>query len=649
MASSDNELRQQLKRLGVDVGPITDTTRELYKRVLQKKKKSSSAKFSREPCGSSTVKSGRGNIKPVGVVSGAYSNAWSSTGKSASTVGHQSRRERHDTYNVQRESGGSKSVSSASNSRYSAGKRSASGSNQPSEPKRPRLDVYDKSTDESEEEDMEITVIHAEASPVKPKQTPPSPLYPRLYPTLPEEVDGDLNLTPKQNHKASDPAPLNSSIDLYKQQPSLFEPTSNKSPEKVQSPAVPRFNSPTNVRIPSSGSGLSLSPPSPTPSVDSTGGGLMSIVTGFIGAGVRKIVHQIQGSASPRSSIRAASKRHRRKVSFGSASKASSPIPSRASNLDASPSDSSMLQKDRESIPNGSIDLKILGQIHSPASPIHIPDSPEPSASPTSSQAKDDHGTYDWELMPSDVEICKKADGSLWKLGKGGFGEVFKGLKDSVDEVAVKVIRIQNSPIAKEQFKREIDIISKLRHRHILQFYGACVQPSSLYMVTELMQTDLFSVLRHNIRYLWSGLYGKEVLVGIASGLHYLHSRRPPVVHRDIKSPNILLMDGIAKIADVGIARTKSESDMTAQKGFTVAWAAPEVVYRKRATEKIDIWSLGIIMWEVVSGKMPHVGHLQLPAQAPPPLRTLYNLCVCEDPNKRPGAAEVVKHLKAIE
>ena len=649
MASSDNELRQQLKRFGVDVGPITDTTRDLYKRMLQKKKTGSSAKFSRASGGSSTVKRGRSNIKPVGVVSGSNNKIRSgmrdnsSTGQSASAIS-QRVRERNDMYNVP---GASKS--DTSNSRYPPGKRSASGSNCVSEPKRPKLDVYEKSTDESEEEDMEITVIHAESSPAKPVQTPPTRLYPRLYPTLPEEVDGELNLASNQ---ASIPAPLNSSIDLYKQHSPLHEPIVNKrSPEKVQTPVVripPRFNSPTNIRIPSSGSDLSLSPPSPSPSVDSTGGGLMSIVTGFIGAGVRKIVHQIQGAATPRSPIKAASKRHRRKVSFGSLSDASSQIFSRASNQDASPSDRSLLRKDGDSIPIGSIDLKILGQIHSPESPIHVPDRPGPSSSPTSSQARYDHGTYDWELLPSDVEICKKPDGSLWKLGTGGFGEVFKGLKDSVDEVAVKVIRIQNTPIAKEQFKREIDIISKLRHRHILQFYGACIQPNSLYMVTELMQTDLFSVLRRDIRYLWSGLYGKEVLVGVAAGLHYLHSRRPPVVHRDIKSPNILLMDGIAKIADVGIARTKSESDMTAQKGFTVAWAAPEVVYRKRATEKIDIWSLGVIIWEVVSGKMPHVGHLQLPAQAPPSLRTLYNLCVSEDANKRPGAAEIVKHLKAI-
>lgn len=263
------------------------------------------------------------------------------------------------------------------------------------------------------------------------------------------------------------------------------------------------------------------------------------------------------------------------------------------------------------------------------------------------------HQKYDWELEPSDVSLCKRPDGSLWRLGKGGFGEVFKGLRDGIDEVAIKIIRLHScSPSTILQFKAEIDLISKLRHRNIVQFYGACVCPQSLYMVTELMDNDLFSVLRlprEAERYKWSGLYGKEVLLGVAVGLNYLHSRKPPVVHRDIKSPNILVMEGMAKIADVGVARTMGTSDMTAQRGFTVAWAAPEVVYRRRATEKIDIWSLGIIIWEVVSGKLPRPGKLVLPDSSPPLLKALYSDCVSDNPADRPSSLQVVAELRNIQ
>ena len=290
----------------------------------------------------------------------------------------------------------------------------------------------------------------------------------------------------------------------------------------------------------------------------------------------------------------------------------------------------------------------------------HRKPSPEPGPSPpplrnahqirkqkSASSHSDSHSEkYDWELEAEDVHICRKGDGSLWSLGKGGFGVVYKGIMGGVDEVAVKVVHMQ-SPVFIEQFKHEIDMISKLRHRHIVQFYGACIDPSTVYMVTELMQTDLFSALRRlTHQYRWSGVYGAQVAIGIASGIHYLHSRKPSVVHRDIKSPNILLMDSMAKIADVGLARTKSDSDMTAQKGFTAAWAAPEVVYRRRATEKIDIWSFGIILWEIVTGQPPRVGHLNLPLGTPTRLRSVYAACTSEDPQRRPPAGDVIQHLK---
>ena len=273
--------------------------------------------------------------------------------------------------------------------------------------------------------------------------------------------------------------------------------------------------------------------------------------------------------------------------------------------------------------------------------------SPLPSAPPPPNEYSQSDVVYDWELLPSDVQICLRPDGSKYYLGKGGFGEVFKGIKDGVDEVAVKVIKLQHTTSI-SQFKSEIDMISRLRHRHILQFYGACIKPLYLYMVTELMQNDLFNALRKDQSYTWAGTHGREVCRGIISGLHYLHSRRPPVVHRDIKSPNILLLDGVAKIADVGIARTKMQSDMTAQRGYTIAWAAPEVIYRRRATEKIDIWSFGIILWEIVTGQLPNPGRLVLPESSGQDLQRLYLQCTNENPSIRPSAADILITLRNI-
>ena len=257
----------------------------------------------------------------------------------------------------------------------------------------------------------------------------------------------------------------------------------------------------------------------------------------------------------------------------------------------------------------------------------------------------------DWELEPWSVSICCRRDGSEWKLGQGGYGEVLKALKDGVDEVAVKRIKLGMNMKILGEFRKEVDLISQLRHRHIVQFYGACTQPDCLFMVTELMDFDLYSALHGNdaVSYMWAGKYGRSVIRGIASGLNYLHSRSPPVVHRDLKSPNILLLDGIAKIADVGLARARLQTLMTAQRDFTPIWSAPEVICREKANEKVDIWSLGVILWEVVTGKLPLYGDaLRLPVSCEIQLRRLFGYCMRKDPRDRPEAADVVRTLDSL-
>ena len=375
-------------------------------------------------------------------------------------------------------------------------------------------------------------------------------------------------------------------------------------------------------------------------STDSSDGssGVVTTITSWLGARVKNIISRIQEVASPSP---------RRPLSRTPSAVTPSPsAPSKAS-LPVSPNSISIDELDfSEDDGSGA------------AVYLHVPSPPKDQSRGTgaasiprspplhSSQSLDSR--YDWELLPGDVEICKKTDGELWLLGKGGCGQVYRGLKDRVDDVAVKVIRLQGCDprSAVAQFKQEIDMISKLRHRHIVQFYGACIQPSCLFMVTELMDTDLFSALRKGSQYTWDGEHGKEVLVGIASGLHHLHTRRPPIVHRDIKSPNILVVNGLSKIADVGIANTMAATDMTAQRGFTVAWAAPEVILRKRANEKIDIWSFGIILWEVITGRIPRPGQLVFPSQAPNHLHNLYTRCTSDNPSSRPTAADIIHALK---
>ena len=146
---------------------------------------------------------------------------------------------------------------------------------------------------------------------------------------------------------------------------------------------------------------------------------------------------------------------------------------------------------------------------------------------------------------------------------------------------SVQVVQAAN-PSAKdvEIFLTEVRTNSKLHHRNIVQFYGACLDPDrAMFFVTELMKGgDLYAALRHHPETMRWDKLGKKVALDVALGINYLHSRRPPLLHRDLKSPNVLLSEeGVAKIADVGMVRSQVKELVTAQPVMTPLWAAPEV------------------------------------------------------------------------
>ena len=161
-------------------------------------------------------------------------------------------------------------------------------------------------------------------------------------------------------------------------------------------------------------------------------------------------------------------------------------------------------------------------------------------------------------------------------------------------------------------------LLKNCRNQHIVQFYGASLAQEKIMLVTELMVGgDLFRALHgspEGERYMWHQR-GKFVLLDIIRGISYLHSRSQPIVHCDIKSPNILLSaKGNAKISDLGMSRvmltdhvSKSGTDMLG----TWNWAAPELLTAQVVTHKVDIFSFGIIMYEIITGELPLRGGLR--------------------------------------
>ncbi|GAB4821409.1 hypothetical protein N2152v2_008455 [Parachlorella kessleri] len=272
-----------------------------------------------------------------------------------------------------------------------------------------------------------------------------------------------------------------------------------------------------------------------------------------------------------------------------------------------------------------------------------------------------------WEVSPGDIEVCRQPDGSEWLLGVGRYGRVYKALKGGVQVVAIKRLNHIDAR-QKALFVKEIDMMKYVsRDANVTQFYGACIQGDDMMLVAEYMEGgDLHNLLAGTQAEEWRWWRrGKELMLDVVRGTHFLHSSQ--VVHRDIKSKNILLSrGGRAKLADVGLALLvgheggqgasggPGEAPSQPQGGFagTLAWAAPEVLTGGEASSKSDVYSLGVVLWEVVTGETPRRGRLRdplVPQECPQEVADAIRACMQANPALRPTARQLYALLSACE
>ncbi|KAK4391230.1 Receptor protein-tyrosine kinase CEPR2 [Sesamum angolense] len=208
-------------------------------------------------------------------------------------------------------------------------------------------------------------------------------------------------------------------------------------------------------------------------------------------------------------------------------------------------------------------------------------------------------------------EICDMDEDNL--IGSGSTGKVYRvDLKKGCGTVAVKQLWKGNGV---KLMEAEMDILGKIRHRNILKLYACLMKGGSNFLVFEYMANgNLFQALHREIKAGRAELdwYQRwRIAVGAAKGIAYLHlDCCPPIIHRDIKSTNILLdEDYEAKIADFGVAKVADQvspggSELSCFAG-THGYIAPEMAYSIKVTEKSDVYSFGVVLLELVTGKKP--------------------------------------------
>ncbi|KAK4596715.1 hypothetical protein RGQ29_014663 [Quercus rubra] len=195
------------------------------------------------------------------------------------------------------------------------------------------------------------------------------------------------------------------------------------------------------------------------------------------------------------------------------------------------------------------------------------------------------------------------------KLGEGGFGGVYKGLlSESNVEVAVKRFS-KGSKQGKKEYMSEVKIISRLRHKNLVQLIGWCHEKRELLLVYEYMpygslDSHLFGA---KVMLTWPVRY--KIAQGLASALLYLHEEwEQCVVHRDIKSSNIMLDSNFnAKLGDFGLARLVDHglSSQTTVLAGTLGYLAPECLTTGKASKESDVYSFGVVFLEIACGRKP--------------------------------------------
>ncbi|XP_010525061.1 PREDICTED: serine/threonine-protein kinase EDR1 [Tarenaya hassleriana] len=245
------------------------------------------------------------------------------------------------------------------------------------------------------------------------------------------------------------------------------------------------------------------------------------------------------------------------------------------------------------------------------------------------------------------------------RVGIGFFGEVFRGIWNGTD-VAVKVFLEQDFTVENmEDFCNEISILSRLRHPNVILFMGACTRPPRLSLVTEYMEMGslyyLIHMSGHKTKFSWRRKL--KMLRDICRGLMCIH--RMKIVHRDLKSANCLVnKHWTVKICDFGLSRIMTDTATVRETvpAGTPEWMAPELIRNEPFSEKSDIFSLGVIMWELCTLSKPWEGvppervvyavakegsRLEIPEG---PLGKLIADCWAE-PQQRPSCEEILSRL----
>eukprot|EP01099_Mayorella_cantabrigiensis_P001575 TRINITY_DN1706_c0_g1_i3.p1 TRINITY_DN1706_c0_g1~~TRINITY_DN1706_c0_g1_i3.p1 ORF type:complete len:726 (-),score=149.15 TRINITY_DN1706_c0_g1_i3:421-2598(-) len=277
-------------------------------------------------------------------------------------------------------------------------------------------------------------------------------------------------------------------------------------------------------------------------------------------------------------------------------------------------------------------------------------------------------GPSDWILENTDIEFTRK-------LGSGTSGDVYKGLyKGKV--VALKVLKEMTQDKEINEFKKEFSIMSAIRSPYVVYFFGICVKPKLCMVMEMCSRGSLYHVLKEGPPEDISWELAFHLAIQAVTGVNVLHTSNPQILHRDLKSLNLLVTDDWqVKVCDFGLSRFDVQENMETMCKMrgTMAFCAPEIYFGKKFTPQADVYSIGIILWELVyrvinqEYAQPYSEFSELrfdfqiiiksakqgvrptiPPSTPPPVNEVITQCLHPEPSHRPDTGILLQALTKL-
>eukprot|EP01103_Thecamoeba_quadrilineata_P014415 TRINITY_DN4300_c0_g1_i2.p1 TRINITY_DN4300_c0_g1~~TRINITY_DN4300_c0_g1_i2.p1 ORF type:complete len:640 (+),score=138.51 TRINITY_DN4300_c0_g1_i2:12-1931(+) len=270
---------------------------------------------------------------------------------------------------------------------------------------------------------------------------------------------------------------------------------------------------------------------------------------------------------------------------------------------------------------------------------------------------------FEWEIPFEQITFQDK-------LGEGSFGIVHKGKWRGVI-VAVKQLKFHNlNQDVIDEFQKELALLGKLRHPNVVLLMGASTSPPNLCMVTEFLAAGSLFDMIHQRKQQFPLTTILRMALQSAQGLNYLHLSNPPIIHRDLKSANLLVdMNYNVKICDFGLSCIKQAGQNLREVVGSPFWMAPEVIQGLDYDSKADVYSYGVCLYELMTGKIPFsevvsedpatIRHLYeniisgkrapLPNYILPSVAKLITECWAPSQKQRPSFDDVITKIEAVQ